>query len=115
MVIPLLWVKTRCADKLAAEHYNIHTCTNIPFGSVRKNHVTKQNGRHKVPGACVNKACIMLVSCLTGVNNNILKVLVTFENSIDFNEYFHVYKKKYPASSGQHIFIILVPFNSFKS
>ena len=25
MVIPLLGVKTRCADKSAAEHYNIHT------------------------------------------------------------------------------------------
>ena len=26
--------------------------------------------------------------------------------------YFHVYKKNYPVSSGQHIFIILVPFKS---
>ena len=33
----------------------------------------------------------MLVSCLTGVNNKIQKVFVTFENSIDFNVYFHVY------------------------
>ena len=26
--------------------------------------------------------------------------------------YFHVYKKHYPASSGQHIFMILVSFGS---
>ena len=33
MVIPLLGVKTRCADKSAAEHYNIHTIHAV-FGGV---------------------------------------------------------------------------------